>query len=147
MHTLSRVLSDTAQGPVEPPENAIVPQLPGEEGKPILWSEVVGSAPFFLRFDEWLARQQPFFAENLFALRTQVVGVARGRPWLSDDRKDFLEFHRTRPANQPMTPYTGYFATMGRGATVRRVPAQVRRRGRQAGRAGPGHRQGPVRRR
>ena len=113
VHTLSRVLSDTAQGPVEPPENAIVPQLPGEEGKPILWSEVVGSAPFFLRFDEWLARQQPFFAENLFALRTQVVGVARGRPWLSDDRKDFLEFHRTRPANQPMAPYTGYFATVG----------------------------------
>ena len=112
VHTLSRVLSDTAQGPVEPPENVIDPQLPGEEGKPILWTEVVGSAPFFLRFDEWLARQQPFFAENLFALRTQVVGVARGRPWLSDDRKDFLEFHRTRPANQPMAPYKGYFATM-----------------------------------
>jgi hypothetical protein len=113
VHTLSRVLSDTAQGPVEPPENVIVPQLPNQEARPILWSEVVGSAPFFLRFDEWLARQQPFFAENLFALRSQVVGVARGRPWLSDDRKDFLEFHRTRPANQSMTPYTGYFATVG----------------------------------
>ena len=32
VHTLSRVLSDTAQGPVEPPENVIEPQLPGEEG-------------------------------------------------------------------------------------------------------------------
>ena len=78
VYTLSRALSDTAQGPLEPRENVIEPQLPGEEGKPILWKEVVGSAPFFLRFDEWLARQQPFFAENLFALRTQVIGVARG---------------------------------------------------------------------
>ena len=57
----------------------IEPQLPGEEGKPILWTEVVGSAPFFLRFDEWLARQQPFFAENLFAIRTQVIGAAARR--------------------------------------------------------------------
>ena len=147
VHTLSRVLSDTAQGPVEPPENAIVPQLPGEEGKPILWSEVVGSAPFFLRFDEWLARQQPFFAENLFALRSQVVGVARGRPWLNDDRKKFLEFHRARPANQPMTPYTGLLRHGGRSAPLGRVPAQVRRRRRQADRTRPGHRQGPVRHR
>jgi len=39
IHTLSRALSDTAQGPIEPPDNVIEPQLPGEEGKPILWSE------------------------------------------------------------------------------------------------------------
>ncbi len=63
IYTLSRILSDSAQGPIEPPENVIEPQLPGTEGKPILWNEVVGSAPFFLRFDEWLARQQPFYAE------------------------------------------------------------------------------------
>ena len=112
VHTLSRVLSDTAQGPVEPPENVIEPQLPGEEGRPILWSEVVGSAPFFLRFDEWLARQQPFFAENLFALRTQVVGVARGRLWLNDDRKKFLEYHQGLPGTHPMGSYNGHFATM-----------------------------------
>ena len=113
VHTLSRVLSDTAQGPVEPPENIIDPQLPGEEAKPILWSEVVGSAPFFLRFDEWLARQQPFFAENLFALRTQVVGVARGRPWLDDDRKKFLEYHQGLPGTHAVSSYNGYFLTMG----------------------------------
>jgi Tc toxin complex TcA C-terminal TcB-binding domain len=112
IYTLSRILSDTAQGPVEPPENVIEPQLPGVEGKPILWTEVVGSAPFFLRFDEWLARQQPFFAENLFALRTQVVGASSG-PWLTDGRKKFLEYHKALPSTQSLTPYNGYFGSMG----------------------------------
>jgi hypothetical protein len=109
VHTLSRLLSDTAQGPVEPPENVIKPQLPGEEGKPILWPDVVGSAPFFLRFDEWLARQQPFFAENLFALRTQVPGVAAAAkgPWLTESRKKFLEFHHGLPGTHPLTSYNG----------------------------------------
>ena len=111
IHTLSRALSDTAQGPVEPRENVIDPQLPGEAGKPILWKDVVGSAPFFLRFDEWLARQQPFFAENLFALRTQVEGVAR-KPWLDEDRKKFLEYHKGLPLTQSMTSYKGYFGSM-----------------------------------
>ena len=40
--TLSRALSYTAQGPVEPPENIIQPQLAGEQGKTILWIQVVG---------------------------------------------------------------------------------------------------------
>ena len=111
-HTLSRALSDTAQGPIEPPENVIEPQLPGEEGKPILWKEVVGAAPFFLRFDEWLARQQPFFAENLFAIRTQVDGVARG-PWLDEARKKFLDYHNGLPLTQSMTPYNGQFGSIG----------------------------------
>ncbi len=111
VYTLSRVLSDTAQGPVEPRENVIEPQLPGVEGKPILWTEVVGSAPFFLRFDEWLARQQPFFAENLFALRTQVVGASVGA-WLTDGRKKFLEYHKALPGSQSLSPYNGYFNTM-----------------------------------
>jgi hypothetical protein len=111
IHTLSRVLSDTAQGPVEPSENVIEPQLPGVEGKPILWTEVVGSAPFFLRFDEWLARQQPFFPENLFALRTQVIGASAGL-WLTDGRKNFLEYHRKLPGSQTLTPYNGYFGSM-----------------------------------
>jgi len=111
IYTLSRALSDTAQGPLEPRENVIEPQLPGEEGKPILWKEVVGSAPFFLRFDEWLARQQPFFAENLFALRTQVIGVASG-PWLTEARKKFLEYHKGLPANHPLTKYDGHFGSM-----------------------------------
>ncbi len=111
VYTLSRALSDTAQGPPEPRENVIDPQLPGEEGKPILWKEVVGSAPFFLRFDEWLARQQPFFAENLFALRTQVTGVAKGT-WLTEARKKFLEYHKGLPGTQSLTPYHGYFGSM-----------------------------------
>jgi hypothetical protein len=112
VHTLSRVLSDTAQGPVEPAENVIEPQLPGVEGKPILWPDVVGSAPFFLRFDEWLGRQQPFFAENLFALRTQIDGVARG-PWLNEDRKKFLQFHEAIPFTHAITPYEPYFGSIG----------------------------------
>ncbi|PRZ41697.1 hypothetical protein CLV47_10856 [Antricoccus suffuscus] len=110
VYTLSRILSDTAQGPIEPPDNVIEPQLPGTEGKTILWKEVVGSAPFFLRFDEWLARQQPFYPENLFALRTQIEGVALG-VWLTDDRKKFLEYHRDL-ATSSISSYNGNFATM-----------------------------------
>lgn len=112
VYTLSRVLSDTAQGPIEPPENVIEPQLPGVERKPILWREVIGSAPFFLRFDEWLARQQPFFAENLFALRTQIEGVTHG-VWLDDARKKFLDYHNGQPTTQSMTPYNDYFGSIG----------------------------------
>lgn len=108
--TLSRALSDTAQGPIEPAENVIVPQLPGEEGRTILWKDVVGSAPFFLRFDEWLARQQPFFGENLFAVRTQVDSVANG-PWLTDRRKNFLTYHQGLTTSS-IAAYDGYFATM-----------------------------------
>ena len=110
VHTLSRVLSDTAQGPVEPRENVIVPQLPGAEGKPILWAEVVGSAPFFLRYDEWLARQQPFYPENLFALRTQVIGT-QGGPWLDDNRRKFLEFHQAQGGYSSLL-YSPYFDTL-----------------------------------
>lgn len=110
IYTLSRILSDTAQGPIEPPENVIDPQLPSTEGKTILWKEVVGSAPFFLRFDEWLARQQPFYAENLFALRTQVDGVAPGA-WLDEARRKFLEFHRDT-ATATITDYLGYFNSL-----------------------------------
>ncbi|BCL13086.1 Tc toxin subunit A-related protein [Micromonospora sagamiensis] len=112
VHTLSRVLSDTAQGPVEPAENVIEPQLPGVEGKPILWPDVVGSAPFFLRFDEWLGRQQPFFPENLFALRTQVDGVARG-PWLDENRRKFLQYHETIPFTHTSEPYAPFFGSIG----------------------------------
>ena len=111
IRTLSRILSDTAQGPVEPRENAIEPQLPGEEGKPILWPNVVGAAPFFLRFHEWLARQQPFYAENLFALRSIVAGGASG-PWFDERRKKFLEYHRGLPASRAVKAYNGYFASM-----------------------------------
>ncbi len=111
VHTLSRALSDTAQGPVEPHDNIIVPQLPGKEGKRILWPNVVGAAPFFLRFEEWLARQQPFFAENLFALRTIVAGGAAG-VWFTEERKKFLEYHKGLSGAQPMTSYNGYFGTM-----------------------------------
>lgn len=111
VYTLARVLSDTAQGPLEPRENVIEPQLPGEQGKPILWKEVVGSAPFFLRYDEWLARQQPFFAENLFALRTQVNGAAKGL-WLTEPRKKFLEHHKGLPSSHSIKPYNDYFGSM-----------------------------------
>lgn len=112
IHTLSRILSDTAQGPVEPPDNGIEPQLPGERNRPILWDEVVGSAPFFLRLDEWLARQQPFFPENLFAVRTQVEGIRRGVPWLTEDVKKFLEYHKSLPLTWELKSYNGLFASM-----------------------------------
>lgn len=114
IYTLSRILSDTAQGPVEPLENLAVPQLPGEEGKPILWMDVVGSAPFFLRYDEWLARQQPFFAENLFALRTQVISLGPAGVWLTDKRRTFLERHRDVPLTTSINDYAGTsFSSIG----------------------------------
>ncbi|MGW0882570.1 hypothetical protein [Streptomyces sp. NPDC002671] len=82
---------------------------------------MVGSAPFLLRFDEWLGWQQPFFPENLFALRTQVDGVARGL-WLDDDRKKFLQFHEAVPATQPIERGLGAGVQRRRLATVERGP-------------------------
>jgi hypothetical protein len=117
VYTLSRVLSDTAQGPVEPEENVIDPQLPGQEGKPILWDTVIGAAPFFLRFDEWLSRQQPFFPENLFAVRTQIDGMQTGidgavrGPWLDDARRRFLDEHKVVTFYSPS--YVPYFSSLG----------------------------------
>ena len=113
VYTLSRVLSDTAQGPVEPPENVIQPQLPGAQGRTILWADVVGSAPFFLRFEEWRDRQQAFFPENLFAIRTQVIGTGVQGPWLDDRRKTFLEFHKAIPFTHSLTNYQPYFGSIG----------------------------------
>ena len=113
VHTLKLILSDTAQGPVEPQENAITPQLPGHEGKPILWDNVVGAAPFFLRFEEWLDRQKPFFPENLFSLRSQIQACVRGEPWLNKSTEDYLNYHHTIPLTQPLTPYGDQFGSIG----------------------------------
>ncbi|MGH6937848.1 hypothetical protein [Hypericibacter sp.] len=113
VYTLKLILSDTAQGPVEPKENIIVPQLPGFEGKPILWDNVVGAAPFFLRFEEWLDRQKPFYPENLFSLRSQIQACVRGEPWMDKKTEDYLNYHRTIAFTQSLTPYNGQFASIG----------------------------------
>lgn len=110
VYTLKRVLSDTAQGPVEPRANVISPPIPGQQGKPILWDSIVGSAPFFLRYEEWLDKQKPFYPENLFSLRTQIQGYLCGGPWLDKPTSDFLKNQEAIPAVQTsMTPFTPYF--------------------------------------
>jgi hypothetical protein len=113
VHTLKLILSDTAQGPVEPEENIIAPELPGFRGKPILWDNVVGAAPFFLRFEEWLDRQKPFYPENLFSLRSQIQACVRGEPWMDKKTEDYLNYHRTIPFAQSLTPYGGQFDSIG----------------------------------
>ncbi len=118
IYTLKRVLSDTAQGPVEPRENAIIPPLPGYEGKPILWDTVVTAAPFFLRFEEWLARQAPFHGENHFNLHTQVQGHLRGGPWLDQPTTNFLNARAAETAlNSFFAPYFDSADEIRRSAT------------------------------
>jgi hypothetical protein len=122
--TLKRVLSDTAQGPVEPDGNIISPPIPGHGRKPILWDTVVGSAPFFLRFEEWLDRQRPFFPENLFSLRTQIQGYLFGEPWLNKPTRDFLDQQASiPPAQTSITGYTPHFESVDE---VRRVASFLR---------------------
>jgi hypothetical protein len=113
VYTLKRILSDTAQGPVEPKANVISPPIPGHRGKTILWDTIVGSAPFFLRFEEWLDRQKPFFPENIFSLRTQIQGFLCGEPWLNKPMGDFLKQQESIPAAQTsITGYKPHFASV-----------------------------------
>lgn len=111
IYTLKRILSDTAQGPVEPEGNIISPPIPGNGKKPILWDSVVGSAPFFLRFEEWLDRQRPFFPENLFSLRTQIQGYLCGEPWLNKPTTDYLNYEAAQTAFGGGL-YIQFFATL-----------------------------------
>jgi hypothetical protein len=111
IHSLKLVLSDTAQGPVEPPDNIIAPPLPGFGRKPIFWDTVVGAAPFFLRYEEWLDSQKQFYPENLFALRTQIQACVRGEPWMDAKTEAYLQYHFTRPLSHAISSYQGCFAS------------------------------------
>ncbi|MFZ4261356.1 hypothetical protein ACFRAE_04895 [Sphingobacterium sp. HJSM2_6] len=60
-------LADSYQSELDPfPAN---PQIHEKRPKPIIMANFLGKAPFFLHYNEWLDRRQPFYAENYFDIR------------------------------------------------------------------------------
>ncbi|MBX9453610.1 MAG: hypothetical protein KL801_17580 [Mesorhizobium sp.] len=71
INALCNFLADSFQTPADP--YPATPDVNGERpGGPIILSAWTGRAPFFLHYEEWLAREKPFLAENVFDLRRTV---------------------------------------------------------------------------
>lgn len=72
IEALIGLLEDTFQSPEEPfaaqPSIVIPPRIPPSLVAP--W--YLGTAPFFLQYEEWLERQAPFFPENVYDIRRLV---------------------------------------------------------------------------
>ena len=81
--TLQRFFTDSYQS-VEDPAAVNPDRLPGVEQKLIVSFPAQGAGPFFLEFEEWLERQEPFFGENFFDMRATFR-------WTTDDRKETRE--------------------------------------------------------
>lgn len=80
VEALLGLLADTYQCPEEP--FAASPVI--VEGKPLIFGDYAGHAPFFLEYEEWLARQRTFYPENVFDIRRTV-------PALSDDYRTSIK--------------------------------------------------------
>jgi hypothetical protein len=80
VEALLGLLADTFQCPEEP--FAATPVI--VEGKPLVFGDYAGHAPFFLEYEEWLARQGTFYPENVFDIRRTV-------PALSDDYRTSIK--------------------------------------------------------
>jgi hypothetical protein len=95
IEALTGVMADAYESPVEPVGALILPSSP--ELEPIVPEQSVGLAPFFLRFDEWLAEQGPSYPENLFDV-DQTVPV-------------FSAEFRTTVGSYPVQPFfhNGFF--------------------------------------
>jgi len=69
IEALIGLLADTFQGDEEPfPANPAV-----TSGRPLIFGEYIGRAPFFLRYEEWLAQHSPFWAENFYDIRSNLI--------------------------------------------------------------------------
>jgi hypothetical protein len=68
VEALLGLLTDTWQSPVEPFNPLPVIE---DNGHPLIFGRYAGRAPFFLEYEEWLARQQ-FFPENIYNIRTAI---------------------------------------------------------------------------
>jgi hypothetical protein len=81
IHTLQRFLGDSFQDRVDP--------------LPIVPEELLGRAPFFLFYEEWLVLQKPFYPENVYQPfstfssgiseggRNEVATGVENEPWLA----------------------------------------------------------------
>lgn len=102
VEALLGLLSDTYQSPEEP--FAATPSV--VEGKPLifLYSRIAGStsagylgtAPFFLQYEEWRDRQRTFFPENVYDVRRTI-------PRLDEAFRKAIAATKTAPA-APATP-------------------------------------------
>jgi hypothetical protein len=63
-------LSDSFQAPFDP--YPISPDARQDRQRPIVLPGFAGSAPFYLQYEEWLDRQQPFYCENAFDIRRTI---------------------------------------------------------------------------
>ena len=68
VEALLGLLGDTYQSPDEP--FPAEPQV--AKGKPFIFGPFVGRAPFFLQYEEWLARQDRFYPENVYDIRRTI---------------------------------------------------------------------------
>lgn len=91
-------LSDSFQAPFDP--YPIAPDARENRERPIVLPSFAGWAPFYLQYEEWLERQQPFYCENAFDIRrTLPVFSGQFREAVQafmgsrdfDARKDFTE--------------------------------------------------------
>jgi hypothetical protein len=68
VEALLGLLSDTFQSPEERfPATPVIVQ-----GKPLIFRPYDGRAPFFLEYEEWLARNDSFYPENVFDIRATI---------------------------------------------------------------------------
>jgi len=82
---LRRFFTDTFQTPPDPFPAQPAATLNAQN--PIIWGDAVGTAPFFLEFEEWLERQQTFFPENHYALRRTITQVR-------SDQRDIIKVQK-----------------------------------------------------
>jgi hypothetical protein len=65
VEALLGLLADTYQTPIEP-FPAVPPVV---EGKPLIFGDHAGRAPYFLQYEEWYDRRRTFYPENIYDLR------------------------------------------------------------------------------
>jgi len=79
VEALLGLLADTWQSPPEP-----FPAEPaGRPTMPMIYTNYIGAAPFFLEYEEWLERQKRFYPENAYDIRRNLTDYSvRFRFWM-----------------------------------------------------------------
>lgn len=94
IETLQRFFTDSFQSPFDP--SAILPPLTGH-GLPIINEHTYPGqqhSPFFWQYEEWLERNEPFYAENYFDIRRTF------KIYISDEESKKAIWGRTMPLMQ-----------------------------------------------
>jgi hypothetical protein len=94
IETIQRFFTDSFQSITDP--HAILPPFQGQ-GLPIINERIRGGrmhGPFFWQYEEWLERDEPFYAENYFDIRRSFQVAIYG-----EEEKGFV-WGRTTPLKQ-----------------------------------------------